>query len=469
MAEQTTIESRRIEIAWIVLWWVAAIWIRVSHLPYMQVTSDTLSPFVAGVRWWNTGWFQPANPESDQWLWIISLPLLWLSQSLNQLFWWKCVVSTIIVPTSMWLTRFVVARNRLLWMGVAAIVLTFDMGLVDTMISSFRGYWSPECMSIACVGLVYWDKGKVWGAHIASVATIIAMGQHPLVLGCIPALIWMWYQMRCRGQAWWISVLLAGVCLIPRGLWLWELMQCDAGGLACLTGVAVSSSEVLSTWLLIQRVLVDRLWIEMGLASVLMILGWYHSDNSPLRWWIIVSTIGIAVLGLSISTLRPYHFRVLIVPMMILSFNGLSRMGRWSLALGVAWSVMVVYYRIEPVDWYTTAEDSDAVATELCTESEPIWLEGHGSELQVSPQSVGLSLWLKGCEIQFSPRPTDPLWVLQDARIVSSEVQSFVWQNSTVRLQHYSFKVWQSESSDLKWSGHDVAILVWDTSLIHLE
>ena len=58
MSEQITIKSRRIEIAWILLLWVFAIWVRVSYLPYMQVTSDTLSPFVAGVRWWTTGWFQ---------------------------------------------------------------------------------------------------------------------------------------------------------------------------------------------------------------------------------------------------------------------------------------------------------------------------------------------------------------------------------------------------------------------------
>jgi hypothetical protein len=454
---------------WILLWWVAAMWIRVSYLPYVQVTSDTLSPFVAGVRWWNTGWFQPANPESDQWLWIVSLPLLWVSQSLTQLFWWKCVASTIIVPIAMWLTGQLTDRNRLLWMGVAATVLTLDMGLVDTMVSSFRGYWAPECMSVACVGLFYWNKGKVWGAHLTSIATIVAMGQHPLVLGCIPALIWMWYRMWCRGEAWWTSVLLAGVCLIPRVLWLWQLIQCDAGGLACLTGIAVSSSETLSMWVLIQRVIVDRLWVEMGLASVLMLVGWYHSDHPVLRWWTIATVIGITVLGLSISTLRPYHFRVLIIPMILLALEGLSRMGRWSIALGVLWSMMVVYYRIEPVDWFSTARESDAVAAELCGESDAIWLEGYGSDLQVSPQSVGLSLLLKGCNVHFSEKPTESLWVLQDPNVSASEHSDVVWQNSTVNLHRYSSENWGKMSSDVKWSGHDVAILVWAPEVVQLE
>ena len=379
------------------------------------------------------------------------------------------MASTITVPIVMWLTGNLVKQNRLLWMGVAAVVLTLDMGLVDTMVSSFRGYWAPECMSVACVGLFYWQQGKVWGAHVASVATIIAMGQHPLVLGCIPALIWMWSQMRRRAEPWWISILLAGVCLIPRLLWLWELMQCDAGGLACLTGVAISSSETLSSWVLIQRVIVDRLWIEMGLSSVLLIVGWYHSDNSVLRWWTIGSVIGITVLGLSISTLRPYHFRVMIVPMFLLAFEGLSRMGRWSAALGILWSMMVIYYRIEPVDWFTTAIDSDAVAAELCEESEAIWLEGYGSDLQVSPQSVGLSLLLKDCDVRFSPNPTDPLWVLQDSSMSLQENQTIVWQNESVRLHRYSSEAWSATSLNERWSGHDVAILMWEPGSIQLE
>ena len=120
----------------------------------------------------------------------------------------------------------------------------------------------------------------------------------------------------------WIAV----IFLLPRLLWVYHLMQCDAGGLACLTDVAVSSSESdVSIADMLVRVLHDRLWIEMGLGSLLMIIGWWYAENRDETLASMVC-IGNSCLGLSISTLRPYHFRVLIVPMFILSIQGLSKL-----------------------------------------------------------------------------------------------------------------------------------------------
>ena len=86
-----------------------------------------------------------------------------------------------------------VNTHQWFWMLVASSILTLDMGLVDTMLSSFRGYWAPECMAVRNDWFPLLATGKTMGALVTTVATVVAMGQHPLVLGTFPALIWLWY------------------------------------------------------------------------------------------------------------------------------------------------------------------------------------------------------------------------------------------------------------------------------------
>ena len=449
--------------------WVIAIYVRLSYFPFVQVTSDTLSPFVGAIRWWNTGWFGAANPESDQWLWMLSAPLLLPSFGLSDLFWWKCAATTMLIPCACWMVIQVTDKHQWFWMMVISSILTLDMGLVDTMLSSFRGYWAPECMTIAIIGVLLWQRGYRWGAGLTTVATIIAMGQHPLVLGTVPALIWLWREQYRRAESWWVSIGLAVIFMLPRFLWIYHLMQCDAGGLACLRDVAVSSSESeVSMVDMLTRVLHDRLWIEMGLGSLLMLIGWWYSDNREVRHWLVWSIFGIVVLGLSISTLRPYHFRVLIVPMFVLSIQGLSKIDVRGLIIGILWVGSVIMYRIEPVSWYNDVDDSDTIASILCQETEPVWLEGFGSELTVSPQSVGVSMFTKRCVTPIANRPTDYIWVvvpIKDSLLIGQQK----WIGKTHELRRISSTDWLQVPLDDKWSGHDVASLFWGESSIYLE
>lgn len=471
---QTPKSTRWSSVIWVILLgWGFSILLRLTYVPFVQVTSDTLSPFVAGVRWWNTGVFEPANPESDQWLWMVSFPLTWLAGDLSSLFWWKVVASTLLIPVALWTLKQQISQHRSFWLGILAVILTLDMGLVDTTLSSFRGYWAPECMALACLGLVQWERSQRhaerW-AHWASVWTVIAMGQHPLVLGCLPALIWLWYSMAQREQRWWVSLLLVCVVSIPRGVWLWELMQCDAGGLDCLTSVAVSSSESVSSLDLLVRALTDRLWVEMGLGSLLMIGGWIASKDKVLKSWLLYSVIGIVLLGLLVSTLRPYHFRVLIVPMFLLAIEGWSRIGKIGYAVGVAWVISVIIFRIEPVEWYNTANEVDEAATALCQQAHSeVWLEGYGIELKISPQSVGLSLYLTGCGVSFSSSPTTTIWLVEtvsDPAPLNGEVR---WSSESHQLREVDWTSWQTLPKDAQWSGHDVAILYWLPEAVQLQ
>ena len=93
--------------------------------------------------------------RSDQWLWMLSAPLLFLSSSLSDLFWWKCVATTITIPSACWLVIQTTEKHHWFWMLVISSILTLDMGLVD-MLSFFRGYWAPECMTVAIIGLLCW-------------------------------------------------------------------------------------------------------------------------------------------------------------------------------------------------------------------------------------------------------------------------------------------------------------------------
>ena len=362
-------------------------------------------------------------------------------------------------------------RHQWFWMLVATSILTLDMGLVDTMLSSFRGYWAPECMAVATIGLILWQQGRNWGAHLTTVATIVAMGQHPLVLGTLPALIWLWYTQYKHSESWWLSVGLAMVCSLPRCFWVYQLMQCDAGGFACLTDVAVSSSEDGASLVsMIGGIFGDRLWVEMGFASVVMIVGWWYSENRGLKYWLVLSAVGILVLGLSISTLRPYHFRVLIVPMFVLSMQGLFRLGKSGMLLGGLWIALVIIHRIEPVPWYSDVEHTDAAAEFLCQQTDAIWLEGFGAELTIAPQSIAVSMVAQDCAVPIANRPTENIWVIQRIEVNDSlSIGEVKWVGETHQLRRVSWQDWIRVADEYKWSGHDVASLFFAETLIQLQ
>ena len=200
-----------------------------------------------------------------------------------------------------------------------------------------------------------------------------------------------------------------------------------------------------------------------------MLLGWWYSSNRVLKVWLLCAVMGITVLGLSISTLRPYHYRVLIIPMFLLSIDGWSRLNIKGLLAGVCWCFMVLMYRIEPVGWFNTTKEADSVAKELCHQPEPIWLEGYGESLQISPQSVGISLILQGCQTTMAKHPTQMIWVLEMINNPTEGDGVVVWQDDDCIMKRVAKEDWLLISSDQKWSGHDVSILEWDPSVVRLE
>ena len=454
----------------IVIMLLATVFFRLQYFSFVQVTSDSLSPFVGAIRAIDQWHWLPANPESDQWLWVLALPLVMVADSLSDLFWLKCLSTSIVVPIGMWVVGQMVSKLRWFWMLGTGALLMVDLGLIDTMLSSFRGYWAPECLALALVGWVHWQKGHLWGALWGTGWLTIAMGQHPLVLGCTPILLGWWIHMKVRGQAWYLAVGIFTVLSIPRLIWLWSLSQCDAGGLQCFSEIAISSSENQPMSDMLWRVLHDRLWVEMGLAGPIMILGCSFSSNQYLRRGILLGLLGITILGLSVSTLRPYHYRVLIVPLFIWAAHGWSQRGKVGVGVFSIWIALSFWTRLHPVEWYSTVSTYDAIADFLCKQSNPVWIEGYGSDLKVMPQGVGVSMKLQRCQVPMSRAPSSSIWVLSSPDDLGSSLlagESIEFED--VFLHSIETSQFQRSESGLWWSGYDVAILSHPETQVHLD
>ena len=446
-----------------------AVWYRMLHLEYVQVYSDSLSPFVAACKVFYTGWSDPPNPESDHWLWVSSLPLVLLAENLEQLFLFRLVVGASIVPVGCAVLWGWDSPNKLLGMVLMAVLLSVDAGLIDTLISSFRGYGAPEIFAVATLGYVFWAKGQAWGAYIASIFTVIAAGQHPLALGCLLAVFVMWKQIYHSSPALFWKVLgTTFVFSLPRVLWIIELMQCDSGGFSCLQQIALSSSETESVVQLLWRIVHDRFWIEQGVGGGLLLLGCLLGRKHPFASWVLWSTLGIVVLGLSISTLRPYHFRVLAVPMLCWSLLGWLGHTRILLLLSPLWAWGYVMQSPEPVAWRNVLSEHDSLASALCEQQKPFWLEAYdpSGELAVSIQGIGISMALQGCQKQILSQPKERIVLLSEQELsypIISQVEQYkMYELSTSQLQ-------EEFSSEALLSGFDVATIFYADSEIVLH
>ena len=126
-------------------------------------------------------------------------------------------------------------------------------------------------------------------------------------------------------------------------------------------------------------------------------------------------------------------------------------MGVRGLIIGTLWIGSVIVYRIEPVPWYNDVDDSDTIASILCQETEPVWLEGLGSDLRVSPQSVGVSMFTKRCVTPIANRPTDDIWVVVSIKDGLSIGQR-KWVGKTHELRRISSTDWLQVPLSNKWS-----------------
>ena len=80
----------------------------------------------------------------------------------------------------------------------------------------------------------------------------------------------------------------------------------------------------------------------MGLWGIFYIIGiyipWFHRKIQHVDVWVCLSLIGVMLLGLSLSTLRPYHLRILSVPLIVVAVVNISQLQRYGYILvGIIW------------------------------------------------------------------------------------------------------------------------------------
>lgn len=450
---------------------IPAFYFRWLSFPFTQIYSDSLSPFVGGVQFFEQGYAKPPNPEADHWLWVSTIPFLSLAASLEELFWFRYLGSVIIIPVSMISVYLLLLESRYRLFATAAVgsFLAVDAGILDTLISSFRGYFAPEYLAVAALGVALFQREKRWGLWIAILSSVLAGGQHPLAMGSFVGLgflgVLVWRRSR---RDFLIGVLIFLCCLIPKMLWIWQIMQCERGGLDCLQAIALSSSEEISIYQQITRAYHDRFWVEMGFAGPFLFLGLWFSRKEPFTQWVLVSMLGVLMLGILISTLRPYHFRALAAPMVIASVLGWVRMIKTFLFIAPLWGGFLAFFPPKPVAWKNNVSIHDQLADVFCGISDPFWVEGYQAEdLDISLQGIAISYWLKGCDIEkIESQAGDLIFLVGDKGL-----------NFPIYFQNQSVVIYQLRSSqklqlleqEKRVQGYDFSVLFVPEEMIILH
>ena len=401
-----------------------ALWTRLLFLPYAEVGSDSLGPHLSAMGFWHHGWVPPPNPESDHWLWVTATPFVLLSGSLNELFGWRFAVGATIAPLGALAAYLLASQHRYKAACLAGGVLVVDKGLIDTLLTAFRGYMAPEWIALMTVGIVLVLRGKKWGLPLAGCAAVIASGHHSMAIGVFPAFWLLCFYCRKPAFYMWLSLALFLLFSCFRLLWMWEISQCDAGGLECFSTVALGSSEEsVSAFGFLQRALWDRFVVEFGLGGLVLLLALLFSlltvgrPTNGFGVWLLVMLIGVVALGMAIRSLRPYHLRIIVCPLVIWVAVVISRLGRPSIPIGVLSCCLLWWHSPSPTGRYADVERHDSAGQVIAKQADTVWVEGvsTSSGQDVSPSGVVLSAWLHGAKDIFPNHPSG------DILIVSTE------------------------------------------------
>ena len=406
---KTILEQSSLRIFFIALFvWIVSFYLRLQYLSFVEINSDSLSPYLSALKFWTVGFPPPPNPESDHWMWLSKVPWLWWASSLEELFQIRFLIGSSMAPIAAWCMWYVSRRYRYTSALACGLFVALDKGLIDTLISSFRGYMAPEWISLATVFFVLSRTHKQMLPFVG-MCIVIAGGHHPMALGGLLAILWLCFS-HLR-YAWWIigSVVFFGVF---RFLSLYEIMQCDAGGWACIQTIALGSAEQLSMVEVMFRIIHDRFWVEMGWSCGFLLLGLCLSPKDEVWKWFFFSCLGVLILGVMIDTLRPYHFRAFLVPMLVASIQGLQKLRRWIYPVFFCWGIGLWFSSADLVGVEGAIQNHDKAGGEIQKYSD-IWMES-SVESSIFIPGVGLSAVLSGFDIDsFSNYPKDMVLIFE--------------------------------------------------------
>ena len=369
--------------------------VRLSYLDFAEVNSDSLSPYLAAMKFWYQGFSDPPNPESDHWMWLTTAPWVRWGDSLESLFSIRFFWGACIAPIGSLCMFYLTERRRYISALCVGLLLALDKGLIDTLISSFRGYMAPEFIALATFFAILAVRNTRWYLYPCLVCVLIGSGHHSMALGALLGVLLLSYRLRISFLQMLYLCVLGLVCLGFRMLWLWEIVQCDLGGWLCIEQIATGSSEKLGWWSLLYRIVHDRFYIELGWASFFIILGWLFASHRFFGHWVWGGILGVCILGVMIATLRPYHLRIYCVPMCVLSVLGWSQKEYFGFRVVLFWVLLQWYSAVDITGERGGLRKHDALAAELPRGEKNIWVEAE-IDSNINAAGVVLSSLLSG-------------------------------------------------------------------------
>ncbi len=340
----------------IVLWAIAS-WHRLRTLDEAVIGSDSLGPYLQAWAAHQGHLPRPPNPESGDALWFTAWPFVALSNNLESLFQLRFIAGALIAPIGFlaawaWTSQNASPIRR--WAGAIAtgVFLTFDTGLVDTLISGARSYGAPELTGMAMLFLAYALRGVRWAPTAAVCSFILAIGHHPLAagisLGLLPLLPTLRTQVGDRALK---AAAIAGTLLAtPRLLRVGSIAMCGEGPIQCLRQVAQSNvSQETSLYSTLEVALHDRWWVDLGDSGIMLLSGVVaiamckNPRHRLVAWVTVAATCGVLCFGAATGYIRSYHLRILAVPVAVAAGMGLARL--WPLAIVAA---TLFTYQLQP-------------------------------------------------------------------------------------------------------------------------
>ncbi len=331
------------------LWGIAA-WYRLRAVGHAIVGSDSLGPYLQAKSALLGHLPRPPNPESGDALWMLAVPFVAWTDSLSSLFSARFVAGGVVAPLAFaaawhWTDDDVQPARRWAAAITAGLLMAFDPGLVDTLVSGARSYGAPELVGLMTLGLALAMRGYTHGLAIAVLGFIWATGHHPLAAGVGLGMLLLWPSSVGRSVRR-CAVVLGAILATPRILRIGDTLMCGEGPVACLRRVAQSNNVGAGPPLeQLQKALHDRFLVDLDggvwiiLAGVLAVLLCQRRGHRRAGVFALMSMAGLVMIGLSNGYLRSYHLRIIAVPLAVAAGLGLAR--AWFVApIGAAVALM---------------------------------------------------------------------------------------------------------------------------------
>jgi hypothetical protein len=328
--------------------WVVAALVRLRELDQVTVSSDSLGPYL---RAWSVSWDwipRPPNPESGDGLWLLAWPLVHAAGNLVELMELRLVLGGLVAPAAFMAAWGLLADRtpRLQrWSAAltAGLLTAMDPGLVDTLISGARSYGAPELVGMATAALAWALRGRRWAVMLSAALLVLAADHHPLAAGMGLGLL-AWYRpLRASldRRSLVLGAAVGGLFALPRVLRMGAQALCGEGPIECLASIAQSNvPEDVDRLAVIGTALHDRFLVDLGWTWPLLLLGVVLALHRPstrhTATWALGGLGGLLLMGIVVGYIRPYHLRIVSVPIAVAAAVGLSRWWPACLAVGIA-------------------------------------------------------------------------------------------------------------------------------------